>query len=271
MKTNGPEGHPTPLPAYDKPPVIEVVCGIEFNALEKFKAPYLGLFWHQLRDRFTTCEHAPPLGAFTLPKDDIGIQFPPLPRVWLINELQNKLIQLQNDRFLFNWRRMTPDEPYPHYDEIIQEFRENLRLFQDFVQTESLGSISLIENELSYINHIPIGDGWNSLSEIGEIFPDLSWSQNEERFLPKPENWNWRTAFKLPNDRGQLLIRLHSASRKVDQAKLLILEVKAKGLIESNVGDSTWEWFNIAHEWIVRGFTDLTGSDIQQNQWQRSV
>jgi hypothetical protein len=26
-------------------------------------------------------------------------------------------------------------------------------------------------------------------------------------------------------------------------------------------------WFDLAREWIVRGFTDLTGTDIQKNEW----
>ena len=33
------------LPDYKKPPVIEVVCGISFETIEKFRGPHLGLFW----------------------------------------------------------------------------------------------------------------------------------------------------------------------------------------------------------------------------------
>ena len=30
-----------------------------------------------------------------------------------------------------------------------------------------------------------------------------------------------------------------------------------------------WNWFDLAHEWIVRGFADLTTEKIQQNIWRR--
>ena len=33
--------------------------------------------------------------------------------------------------------------------------------------------------------------------------------------------------------------------------------------------DAVWEWFEVGHEWIVCGFTDLTGATIQKDIWQR--
>jgi len=28
-------------------------------------------------------------------------------------------------------------------------------------------------------------------------------------------------------------------------------------------------WFDLAHEWIVRGFTDLTEKEMQETIWKR--
>ena len=50
------------LPSYKVPPVIEVVCGINFKSIEQFKAPHFGLFWQKVRDEFPTLKHATPLG-----------------------------------------------------------------------------------------------------------------------------------------------------------------------------------------------------------------
>jgi hypothetical protein len=35
---------------FDKPPVVEVVCGIRFDAEGKLKVAHLGAFWATLKD-----------------------------------------------------------------------------------------------------------------------------------------------------------------------------------------------------------------------------
>ena len=107
---------------YKKPPVIEVLCGIVFETIRSFKAHHLGLFWQKVRDKFLVCEHAPRLEVAFESLDLANY----LPRVWFISEEQNMLIQLQDDRFLFNWRRMQQREAYPRYSTIIEAFKTNL-------------------------------------------------------------------------------------------------------------------------------------------------
>ena len=79
------------LPSYKIPPVIEVVCGINFKKIAQFKAPHFGLFWQKLRGDYPTCKHASPLGFPPKPPDfeaDPELFFP-LPRLWFINEKEN--------------------------------------------------------------------------------------------------------------------------------------------------------------------------------------
>lgn len=255
------------LPDYGNPPVIEVVCGLVFEKLEKFRAPHLGLFWQKIRNDFPTCQHAPTLGFPPDPPEFFGEL--PLPRVWYINEHDDRLIQLQNDRFFYNWRRIQPDDTYPRYATIIEAFKANLNILEKFFNEESLGSIKPVGCELSYINHIPKGDGWDSLFEINNVFPDLAWHDTDNRFLPVPVHWGWDTQFALPEDRGNLLIKLRHQTRKVDKLPFFNLHIEARGLGGDKSWDSVWKWFDLAHEWIVLGFTDLTNSKVQNKVWKR--
>ena len=109
------------FPNYEKPPVVEVVCGIVFETIKGFKAQHLGLFWQKVRDRFPECKHAVRLGfnPETEPLDLANY----LPRVWFISAKQNTLIQLQDNTFFFNWRKMEEDETYPRYSIIIEAFK----------------------------------------------------------------------------------------------------------------------------------------------------
>ena len=47
---------------------------------------------------------------------------PPLPRCWFLNDTETRLIQLQADRFIHNWRKVTGKEEYPRYEAIRDEF-----------------------------------------------------------------------------------------------------------------------------------------------------
>jgi len=48
----------------------------------------------------------------------------------------------------------------------------------------------------------------------------------------------------------------------------LLLELKATGPSSSTDKKAMLDWFDLAHEWIVRGFTDLTAAEAHK-LWER--
>ena len=48
---------------------------------------------------------------------------PPLRRSWLVNQEGTNLLQVQEDRFLFNWKRTEAQPDYPSYENVISAFR----------------------------------------------------------------------------------------------------------------------------------------------------
>ena len=258
---------PKKFPSFKNPPVIEVVCGVYFDPIKSFKVHHLGLFWQKVKDEFPECEHAVRLGID--PENgplDLGSY---VPRAWFINEEQNRLIQLQDDIFFFNWRKMKEDEPYPRYSTIIEKFKVNLEVLQKFLKEENLGLVNPKACELTYINHIPKGAGWESLRDINGVFRDIAWNSVSKRFLPDPRHISGQIIFPLPDDNGSLTLRLEHGKRKQDDLPVLILHNCARGLGQNKSMEDMWKWFEIAHEWIVRGFADLTTPTIQKEVWQR--
>jgi hypothetical protein len=79
-----------------------------------------------------------------------------------------------------------------------------------------------------------------------------------------------RVVFQLPENKGRLELILQQAIRKTDKRPMFVLNNKATGLGEDKNMDAVWEWFSVAHEWIVYGFTDLTNEGIQKDVWQRT-
>jgi len=97
---------------------------------------------------------------------------------------------------------------------------------------------------------------------------DYAWEKTKERFLPKPKKVSWQKEFLLPEKKGHLIVSFKQAIQKEDKVPLLVLELKTRGIDESATKDRMREWFDLAHEWIVRGFTDLTTPEIQKI-WER--
>lgn len=265
------------LPDFEKPPVIEVVCGIQFKELRSLLAPHLGLLWEKFKAEYPGCQEVPPLaGTFerfdegASSKADIQLsENPPLPRIWFIHTQGNGIVQVQRNRFLHNWKKIRIEDEYPRYGAVISMFRERLATFEDFVEENALGTIEPLQYEMTYMNHIPQGEGWDSMGELGTIFPDFTWRNEKDRFLPQTESISWRTSFALPKRTGRLHVTIRNVQRREDNLPLLLYELTVRGMPADTSRDAMWKWFDLAREWIVRGFEDLTGTDIQTKTWRK--
>lgn len=265
--------HPIPnsfsadaLPSYKNPPVNEVVCGMRFHTLDKLRIPHIGVLWDKFRQDYPFIQHAPPITSAKgeMPIDEAtGL---PLPRVWFINKSDDQLIQFQFDRFYFNWRRR--QDVYPRYPHVITNFESVHHTIVNFFNEFGLGELEPIEYELSYINHLPKGQEWNTIDDLPRIFSDFIWKQTTGRFLPNPLNIAWQTEFPLPGNKGRLIVSLKQAIRTEDRVPLFVFELTARGFDESAGIKTFRQWFDLAHEWIVRGFTDLTTPEVQL-VWER--
>lgn len=241
------------LPSYGNPPVNEVVCGMRFRPTDRLRIPHFGLLWDKFRADYPIIEHALPISSAKSELLVDKVTGLPLPRVWFINASDDQLVQFQNDRFYFNWRKRKND--YPRYHHVIGNFETVLKAVEDLFKDFELGEPDPIEYELNYINHIPKGIGWEAISDLPEIFSDFIWNKSATRFLPNPENISWAARFVFPEGKGHLNISLKQAIRTEDELPVLIFELKANGIDREN---NVRNWFDLAHEWIVRGFTDLT-------------
>lgn len=266
----------TPLPDYSNPPVIEVVCGVSFAPLEGFKAIHLGMFWERLKADFPDVQDHPPiitviehLGSPISPAPEMQfLDTLPLPRVWFLDETGNGIIQVQRDALLHNWRKLKPTDQYPRFRTVMGKFRDHLERFRAFVEEHSLGTIAPIQCELTYINHVVEGSFWSLGKPVGQLFPDFIWRNLSERFLPNYEGANLRTAFRLPEEGGRLHVSIQTGFRRASNEPLVILEMKARGIGKDRSLVALPKWFDIAHEWIVRGFRDLTSEKAQKDLWE---
>src|SRR5712691_7273600 len=150
----------TTLPKFGNPPVVEVALSISFEPLERFRSAHAGRLWERIKDQFPATEDQPELPAAT---EEPGT--PALPprlelmerlriRTWFQNSDGTHLLQIQNNRIAYNWKRGPDSQPYPSYEAVEGRFRELLPIWMAFIERESLGKIITTQAEVTYVNHI---------------------------------------------------------------------------------------------------------------------
>ena len=266
----------TSLFTFADPPVEEVVCGLQFKPLERFTVSHFGQLWETSKpEGYDTCQDTAPLfpvieqfGADSATEVHGSVD-PLLPRVWFLRSDGTGIIQVQRDRFLHNWKKAKPDRKYPRYKEVKRLFRARHASFADFLAKNQLGGIEPVQYEMTYVNHIVQGEGWHKLEDIGNLFPDFPWRLNESRFLPVPPHRNLRLSFDLPDNVARLHVTIRDGVRRHDQKDILLFELTVRGMPANTSTEAMWSWFDLARDWIVRGFVDLTNQEIQKTVWRK--
>lgn len=247
-----------PLPGFESPPINEVVCGVQFKHLERWKTAHFGAFWwDKARNEYPEVEDHPPLpyqadpvtGSVpggSPPKIGEGSLLP-LRRVWLVDPTGRYLMQVDPPRFLHNWRKMADTDPYPRFEEAYRRFTTAFDLYRSFVEELSLGDLSPNLYELTYINHI-LAEEAEFPERMGRFLNFYRWEPSGA-FLAQPEGFESKIAVPLPEKAGKLTISVAHGTRKSDEKPVLVLDLTARGAATMSMD----EWFGIAHETIVRG------------------
>jgi uncharacterized protein (TIGR04255 family) len=269
------EANTRKLAFYDEPPVTQVGYGIVFAPLEGLLSPHIGLLWERFQPEYPYCDDFAPIDPDIELFDghnDIEPQLevsdiPELPRVLFMNQDETRAVQIQRNGFVYNWKKAGINNEYPRYDSLIAEFQKNLADFDNFLNEFELGQIRPLQYELTYINEIPQGEAWLTLEDIGKIFPDISWQKNTLRFLANPQKIAWDAVFELPDKIGRLYTSIKSI--KIEEESTLFFEITVRGIGNYTSPEVLHDWFDIAHEWIVSAFTDLTDNEAQTKIWKR--
>jgi len=262
------------FPDFDAPPVTEVALAVQFDRLETLRTPHLGLFWSEFRNKFPFTEEHPPRDAVIerfepQPPVDIRLQFDPAPatsRIWLLNEARTQVIQIQQDRFVHNWRKIGDRENYPRYESILGEFERELSMFSSFLEREQIGYVTPNQCEITYVNRIPLSNEVRA-HDILTVFNE----HYSGEFLPDYEDLRLQLRYLISNEINRPIGRLYISSYTVfqNETPIFVFTLIARGRPEENDMDGVKKFLDRGREWIVKGFTSVTTPKMH-DQWGKS-
>ena len=272
-------GRPKDLPEFEHPPVVEVALGVQFEPVPKLDTSWIARFWlEQVRARFPEWVEAPAVPPtiewFGIPGQPGGFMFQ-LGRGAFTNRAifqdasRTGLLQLQQDRFVRNWRKVGEGAAYPRYESIRTSFASEVSQFRQFLTQHQLGELVPNQCEVTYVNHIPVEDA-SKLGQIGTLLAPWS-GKFSDGWLTTPETVEIASHHRIMIDgvpAGRLHIGLQPGYGGAQA--MFVLTLTARGRPSGPADADVLTFLDIGREQIVRGFTSVTSTEMHAKWGRRS-
>ncbi len=261
--------------SFEHPPVAEVALAAYFSPPLTLRSPHIGLLWERWSEQFPRFEDHPALPAVipeTFTPSALQIQVIAAPagiRTWFLSDQGDRLIQIQADRIVCNWRQVIPGGEYPRYDTLRPDFAATLADVVEFAASQGLGDVRIGQAEVSYTNPIALTALGESAEPARLIAP---WSGvHSDGFLPEPEDLRLGARYLIPDPAtgapaGRLYVQANPAvhvspsTQGVEQVYMLQLFARGAPLGAGPTG--TMAFLDLAHTWVVNGFKSFTTPEM---------
>jgi uncharacterized protein (TIGR04255 family) len=225
-------------------PVTEVIIGAQFDGTP-FDSEFVFNFYNNIKDKYPHILEQPPVpSVFQHSNMNDNVLLPGFNvRRFLISLDQSKLIQIQPNRFLFNWRKINNIE-YPHFQSVLEKF---LSVYEKIKERRILNQL-VNQLEVTYIDHIYVNDFGTDNFNPKDVFTFINYKSNLK---------NIEHTVLLPVDElnGSITINLRSGISVENNKKLWVLESTCRGYRQDI---PMQEWLDIAHSKLLDVFFEIT-------------
>lgn len=255
------------------PPIVETALSLQFSPAESLHVGHLGLLWGgSFKERypvFSIGEEVPhQLEQFgIIPRAVIPrLEFmrgAPTPRFQISSNDQQYLLQIQKDRLILNWRKLTNlsgKHEYPRFDAISKRLHQEWGNLTNYIDQNSLGKAQINQVEFTYINHIDARLG--KLSDIfNGVFNETHLPDNVsfESITHKLQHTIMYEGSKI----GRLYTSIETAVRNSDNENIYVLSFIARVHPLSQLDDT----LNLLRCTINEAFRNIT-TEAMHKLWK---
>src|SRR5205823_3772864 len=108
-----------------------------------------------------------------------------------------------------------------------------------------------------------------TFADLGRVFTVFN-PVSRSNFLKEPEVVGFMAKYQLPDGRGRLHADVSPAFRGHDFKMTISLTLTARGAPKGGASEQITNWFDIAHEAIVRTFDEFTAPAVHALWKKRS-
>jgi uncharacterized protein (TIGR04255 family) len=265
---------PADLPEFKKPPLNEVVVGVQFESPQGYRKILAKEVWDIFREEYPTLQEQAPLPpsfeTFGPPhfSGNRAAMFSlstqaPHDRFWFLRTEEDELIQFQQDRFLHNWRTRSQIQEYPRFESIARKFYDEFNKLSNYMSAIGSQRLNINQCEISYFNHIKLDPDSNK--DFSAWLNFLSFTKNQ------PDDFSivFREVIKSNDDKphGRLYVEAALAYLP-DGNDVILLTFSVRGAPSSSGIESAMNFFSMGRNIIVRRFAQLT-TEQAHKKWER--
>ncbi|MEI2693878.1 MAG: TIGR04255 family protein [Saprospiraceae bacterium] len=235
-------------------PVVEVVIGAQFSE-SALPNQLIFDFYQKIRNQFPLIQEHPPLLSIIEKineKNENYLTQNILSRKFFLTQDQTKLIQIQPNRLLLNWRKNTENTEYPHFNNVLNEFLNIYTKINQIMQIDNY----LNQLEVTYVDHI-------ILEDFDKVDFNLTGILSVYNFSRTVKNFEGQISFPIGSINGNIILNIKNAIRNSDQKKLFVVETTCRGF---NQAYSIQKWFDLAHNELVSFFEEIL-TPLTKSKW----
>lgn len=263
---------------FERPPVNEVVLSVQLSGVAIDEVGVLADYWPSIRADFPQHQKQPPLPPVVEDFSPPGVQGPsvgieffqgtPPSRYWFSSADDTRLVQVQPDRFAYNWRQISGNESYPRYRELRPEFEARYGAFLDAVA----GGVDAPVPEwceITYINHVEAkGEVAGVHGPLSRILRALN-PEVTSPTLPVIEDTHVQQRFRILDETtgdpiGRFYLTAIPAFRAADAAPIYVITLIARGRPADESMEGVLAFFDRGRSLIVNGFRESTTDEMHE-------
>lgn len=269
---NMPAQRPPHLADFRRPPLDEVVLGVQFEPIRDMTAVHARGVWELFQATYPRVQEQPQIapqfetfgGAGHHPSIKFQIGNAPVgSRLWFTSADESHLVQFQSDRFLLNWRRRPASGDYPRFEGIAKQYEALIAQLERHITLEFNQGLLVNQAEVSYINVIPV-DSYSDLPKWVKLLTGFSVSIEGVSVV-----FTEAVVDNAGRPYARLTHELQSAISGDGKSKLITLSLTVRGKPILPGVDGALEFMRTAREVIVSRFDAMT-TDEAHRIWERS-
>ncbi len=237
------------LVKFQNPPLIEVVMGIQFESEIFSEKKIFEIYSKLFEDDFPTLEMQSLLPT-NIEKEEPEQQSQQVlafsngsNRKFFISANGQKLLQIQGNRLVFNWRTVEGGEDYPDYENVFVHFYKIVKQIDGVIPIFD----SINQYEITYVDHARVSDFETSYFSISSMFNQFNLEHNLRTVGCDYSVWKVEIG-------GNLHVKYQSAFRTASREKVIVVESTCRGYIQGSLDFKGW--FDAAHKILIEEFVN---------------
>jgi uncharacterized protein (TIGR04255 family) len=241
--------------AYKSPPVTETSLGIQFAPLSGWDVNLFGLFSERVRESYPKFQSAPPAVLDT--QTNLFLIGVPKIRGIYSSGSATDVVQIQDDFFFVNWRKMSESSIYPRYANVRSNFVDQWTNFRRFLVDNGLAAPLIQRYQVTYVNH----------AVEGEITPGDLLTNWTAPVGSDPFGFALSTTYRIGERNVDVTIAMQPAVRTLDNTRVTQTTITTSRSLVTGIEDADPALtLDEMHDALIETF-QATTSDGAKSHW----